>query len=132
MKTKTYKYGPHRCKAYLKTVGMGYEVGFYFDKFPIFVGNFIHTKEANYWWNCMNKEITYFTRHYKLGARAPLNWYRQFFSRHLYKTYYSYLDREFTKYQKNYTKAWNQDQKKYNTLKKNWNPTEWFYFRTAA
>ncbi len=132
MKTKSYKYGPHRCKSYMKHVGKGYEVGFHFGRHPVFVGNFIHAKEANYWWNYMNKEIGTFVKRYCLTPKAPISWYCQFFSRHLYKCYYTYLDREFAKYQKNYSRAWQQDQKKYNQLRKNWNTRDYFEFRKTA
>lgn len=132
MKTKSYKYGPHRCKAYWKNVGRGYEIGFEFGNHPIFVGNFIHVKEATYWWNYMNKEIGSFAKKFGFGPNAPIAWYRQFFSSHLYKMYYSYLDREFTKYQKNYCKAWEKDEKRYKQFKKNWKSDEQFHFKKSA
>ncbi len=64
MTTTTYKYGKHTCKAYKKPVGKGWEVGFTFGGTQIFVGNFIHAKEANAWWSKMNAEVRKFSKRY--------------------------------------------------------------------
>ncbi len=133
MKKHYYKFGNQKCYAYSKTVGHGFEVGFYFGKNALFVGNFIHQKEATKWWVKMNKEMKTFTRRYRVAAEGYGTWYTKMFSRHLYNTYYTFLDHEFGKYQKNFSRACKQDAKKYQSIKKRWNKHETFYnFRKAA
>jgi hypothetical protein len=134
MKSRVYKYGNYRCEAYLKTAGHGYEVGFCFGKETVFVGNFIHHKEATKWYTKMNTEVKTFNHRYTVGKEASTTWYAKFFSHHLYKAYYSFLDHEFAKYHKTFAKAIHADAKKYNALKtrQKWDRTEVVYFRNAA
>ena len=134
MKQKQYKYGPHKCRAYLKEAGKGYEVGFHFGKDPIFVGNFIHKAEANKWWTLMNKEIRNFTKRFGLTPKAPVTFYKKFLSNHLYKTYYAHLDKQFSKYEREYNRAVNHGTKQYRKLKKarNWKPSEKFPLKNVA
>lgn len=134
MKTKYYKHGTHKCRAYLKPVGHGYEVGFFFGKNSVFVGNFLHKTEANKWWTKMNQEILKFTKNYWVEKNAPTAWYRKFFSHHLYNTYYKFLDKEFSKYERTFNSAFNKDKKKYAQIKKqkNWKPSGKVPFRKAA
>jgi hypothetical protein len=128
-----YRYGKYTCHAYSKQVGHGYEVGFYFGKHQVFVGNFIHRQEATKWWSMLNKEVKTFTRRYKVGPEASFAWYSKFFSRHLYKCYYAWLDQQFGKYQRNFDKACRQDVRKYQTFKKRWtNKSEPYYLKKAA
>ncbi len=118
MKKKVYEYGPHKCKAYFKSAGKGWEVGFHFGNKPIFVGNFIHKAEANKWWTLMNKEVRTFSKRFGLHAKAPITFYRKFFSNHLYNNYYAWLDKEFNRYEKNYLRAVNSGKKEYSRILK--------------
>ncbi|HVK61530.1 MAG TPA: hypothetical protein VM432_08270 [Bdellovibrionales bacterium] len=131
MKNATYWYGDFKCQAYCKTAGHGYEVGFYFGKNQIFVGNFIHKKEATKWWGIMNKELTKFTKRFAFSETASVTWYTKFFSHHLYKSYYSFLDTEFAKYQRTFNKAFKADARKYKTFSKKWDGAEFYSFRKA-
>lgn len=121
MKTKHYRNGKYAFRSYMKTVGEGWEVGFCHGTDVIFVGNFIHSKEANTWFTNMNKEIRKFSKQYAVGPQFPMSWYMHFAKTHLYKCYYSYLDKVFTGYQKDFTSAFKKDLVKYNKLKKHWN-----------
>jgi hypothetical protein len=131
--TRTYKYGKHTCKAYKKPVGKGFEVGFTFGATQIFVGNFIHAKEATAWWGMMNNEVKRFSKRYGMTAKAPVGWYSKFLSHHIYKVYYNHLDKQFSKYQKGYTKAFRRDERQYTHMKRHW-PTKTMpmSFRRAA
>ncbi|MGE4132526.1 MAG: hypothetical protein AB7F86_12860 [Bdellovibrionales bacterium] len=120
MTTTTYKYGKHTCKAYKKTVGKGWEVGFTFGSTQIFVGNFIHTKEANAWWTMMNTEVKKFGRRYALPKNASATFFSKFLSNYIYKAYYTFLDRQFTKYNRTYTQACKKFERRASTMKRNW------------
>ena len=133
MKKHYYWFGNTKCHTYMKQVGQGYEVGFHFGKTSIFVGNFIHTREATKWWAVMNKEMKSFTKRYRVGQEASVVWYTKFFSHYLYNSYYGFLDQQFNKYQKTFAKAVKTDAKKYINFKKNWhNKGEVFHFIKAA
>ncbi len=125
-KTKVYRYGKWNFKAYQKTVGNGYEIGLLFNNKPIFVGNFIHAGEATKWWNQLNKEVRGFTTRFWATRTTSAKWYGKFFSNHLYRTYYSFLDRLFIKYNTTYNKAFNKNVKKYFKYRKNWTANERF------
>jgi hypothetical protein len=120
MTTKTYKYGKHYCKAYKKPCGKGFEVGMTYAGQPCFVGNFIHAREATAWWTKMNYELKKFGRKYTVTQMAPATWTRRFLSNYMYKCYYTYLDREFTKYQRGFTQAVKRDVRRYTHFKKTW------------
>jgi hypothetical protein len=75
------------------------------DDTQIFVGNFIHQKEAKKWWSFMNREIKSFATEYPYSEEASFAWYSKFFSHHLYKAYYGWLEHEFKKYQKTFNTA---------------------------
>src|SRR5271156_4013100 len=105
-KSKTYRYGKTVCKSYSKAVGHGWEVGFYFDGKPLFVGNFIHAKEANDWFRLMNRELIKFSRKYTTGYKFPVTWFSNFLKNHLYTQYYGWLDKVFVGYNRNFKKAW--------------------------
>ena len=121
MKNATYWFGDLKCNAYMKQYGQGYEVGFHFGKTQIFMGNFIHKSEATKWWAHMTKELKSFTTRYHVGEKVSHTWYAKFFSNHLYKSYYTFLDKEFAKYNKTFAKAFNVEERKYKTLAKKWN-----------
>jgi hypothetical protein len=120
MTSKTYKCGPFACKAYKKPAGKGYEVGITMAGHPIFVGNFIHAKEANAWWTKMNLEVGRFGKKYHLGPKTPLNWFSKFMSNYMYKTYYAHLDTQFTKYNRGFAQAVRKDERKFNHFKKSY------------
>ena len=120
MTTRTYKYGKHTCKAYKKPCGKGFEVGFTFAGTQIFVGNFIHAKEANAWWGMMNHEVQKWGKKYVGAPAAPTTWTTKFLSNCIYKSYYGFLDKQFTKYQRGYTAGVRQGERKYSHFKKVW------------
>ena len=124
--SKTYQYGDFSFKTYCKSVGQGWEVSLYCFGKPYFVGNFVHKKEAVTWWSIFNKEIVAFAKKYWCSDDTPQQWYCHFMTNHLYKTYYSFLDRLFMHYNKSYKNAYAKDVKKYNKLKKNWESSEKF------
>lgn len=132
MKETYYKFGDYKCHAYCKQAGHGWEVGFWVGQNCVFVGNFIHQKEATKWWGTLNKEVKSFTKHYGFGEGASFAWYKKFFSTHLYKTYYTFLDSEFAKYHRTFDKAWKQDAKKYSTLKKKWHGANVYSLKKAS
>src|SRR5688572_17761462 len=108
-KTRTYKYGKWNFKAYQKTVGTGYEIGLVFNNKPIFVGNFINASEATKWWNQLNKEVKTFTTRFWATRTTSAQWYGKFLSNHLYKTYYTFVDRFVNKYNVTFTRSFNQN-----------------------
>ena len=118
MRTKTFKCGKTPCKTYIKPVGKGWETGFVFNHSPAFVGNFIHSTEANRWFQMMNTEITRFGKRYTAGHKFPTPWLKTFISNQLYKTYYVYLDRLFTQYNRTYTKALSREVHKFHRMKR--------------
>ena len=132
MRTRGFKLGKYTCKSYFKAVGKGYEVGFQFGGTPVFTGNFIHSKEANAWWTIMNTEFAKFTKKYWVGKTAPISWYSKFVSNHLYKTYYSWLAKEFNRHQRSSTVALKKNERRYHQLKKNWSRTESLPLKKAA
>ncbi|MCB0414626.1 MAG: hypothetical protein KDD50_09840 [Bdellovibrionales bacterium] len=132
MKTKFYKHGTHKYKAYYKSVGHGYEVGFCYGKKTLFVGNFLHAKEANGWFKTMTSEIEKFSKKYWISPKAPKAFYNKFMTNHLYKTYYAQLDKWFDRYNRSYTSSFKKDERKYKQLKKNWKTTEKTFFKKAA
>jgi hypothetical protein len=113
MTTKTYKCGQFTCKTYKKTAGKGWEVGMTLKGHPVFVGNFIHAKEATAWWTKMNLEVKKFSKKFGVGHKAPFAWFCKFMSNHMYQTYYSHLDTQFAKYQRGYTQAVKQDVRRF-------------------
>jgi hypothetical protein len=118
MKKHVFYFGDHRCQAQYKTIGHGYEVSLSFGKETIFVGNFIHLREATKWWAVMKKEITTFAHRYEVSEDVSFTWYRKFFSHSLYKSYYSFLDNEFKGYRREFDRAFAKDTKKYSSIKK--------------
>ena len=134
MKKNTYKYGTTRCQAYLKSAGHGYEVGFHFGKDRIFVGNFINKAEATKWYTQMNKHVKTFTTRYWAGKTVPKTWYKKFLSNHLFKAYYSFVNKEISKNDKKFTRTLKGDIKKYQQIKrtKKWKPREKVTLRRAA
>lgn len=131
MLTKTYSFGKFNFKTYFKTVGQGFEVSLYYGNKAYFVGNFIHKKEAMAWWKTFNTEINTFAKKYWCSEDTSAQWYCAFMANHLYKTYYSFLDKLFTQYNKNFKTAYANDVKKYNRMKKNFTANDKFYFTNA-
>lgn len=118
MTTKTYKYGKYTCKAYKKTAGKGWEIGFTFAGKTIFTGNFIHQREANAWWSKMNMEARRFLKRYTLPANASTTFFCKFMANYMYKSYYTFLDREFTKYNRTFKTALRKDETKWTKMRK--------------
>lgn len=133
MKTTKYYADKYCFTSYWKSVGNGWEVGFYYGKDVIFVGNFIHQSEATQWWRIMNREIKNFSRKYTVGTKFPFSWYCNFIKNHLYKCYYGYLERCFVRYNRNYKKAVNSYTSQYKTLTKKWDRRECVpFFKKAS
>ena len=132
MKTTNYRFGGTTFKAQFRTVGQGWEVCVTWGKKTVFVGNFIHKAEAMKWWNTMNSEIRSFTNTYWIANKNATSWYATFFSNHLYKCYYKFLDKLFVKYNKTYSTQVSKNVKKYNTLRKGWSRTERIHVTKAA
>lgn len=120
MTNRTYKYGKYTCKAYKKPCGKGFEIGFTFGGHEVFVGNFIHSREANAWWTIMNAELKKFGKKYAAAPNAPLTWTCKFMSNYIYKAYYNYLDREFSKHHRGFTQAVRKDERRYSSMKRHW------------
>jgi len=123
MKSKLYKRGTAKYKAYMKPAGKGYEVGFLWGTKPLFVGNFINQQEATTWYTLMNREYERFSRKY---TQAPpkkgtgFAFYNKFIANSLYKHYYDYLDKCFGKHTRTYHREHTKDVREYNRMKKNW------------
>lgn len=132
MKTRNYKHGSTRYKAYCKPVGKGYEVGFMCGSKPLFVGNFLHAKEANAWYTKMNNEIAKFAKKYWITDRSPKTFYHRFISHNLYKLYYTFLDRTFNQYNTKFNREFNKSVRKYNQMKKRWEPVNKVPLKRAA
>lgn len=131
MKTKKYRYGKFYFKAYTKTVGHGYEVGLTYGKKTIFVGNFIHKEEATKWWTTLNKETTHFVNKYWINEGVSATWYCNFFSSHLYKTYYGFLDKLFSNYTYKYNQSFKRDVRRYRSMKRHWDHNDAPTFKAA-
>lgn len=132
MKTKTWRTGQFTCRTYQKPAGHGFEVGFIYDKKPLFLGNFIQSKEANQWYTQMNKEIRSFSKKYKVGKTFPKSWYRHFLTTHLYKSYYAFLDKVFKTQTRRVTKDLNRNVRQYKKLNKKWYTKEKAPYLKAA
>jgi len=66
----------------------------------------------------MNAEMHKFSKKYGPTPRAPIALYTKFLSNSMYKAYYSYLDREFGKYNKGFTQAVKMDERRFSKFKK--------------
>lgn len=122
MKTKIYKFGAKKYKAYMKPAGKGYEVGFMAGSKSLFVGNFIHNTEAQAWYKIMNTEFYKFSKKYGYSGemKSAYPFFHKFVSNSLYKHYYDYLDKCFGKYTKSFHREYERDVQTYNRLKRNW------------
>ncbi|MEO5668484.1 MAG: hypothetical protein ABIR96_10525 [Bdellovibrionota bacterium] len=127
-------FGPKslNCWSYFTAQGEGWEVGFHFQGRPLFVGNFIHKKEATQWFSKMNSEITKFSGRYTFGPKFPVTFFTKFIGNHLYSTYYSFLDKVFAQHKSHFKKAVSSDLRKYSSLKKTWSPKESAPFYKSA
>ncbi|MCB0350616.1 MAG: hypothetical protein KDD38_05495 [Bdellovibrionales bacterium] len=135
MKTKMYKAGPNKYKAYLKAAGNGYEVGFMWGKKSLFMGNFVHKAEAQEWYSKMNQEYAHLSKKlwHDPKANVATAFYNKFISNSFYKHYYDYLDKCFGKYTKSYHREYTKDLRAYNKIKKNWqNKAPMSYSRKVA
>lgn len=117
---KKYKFGRHTCHSYVKPAGQGWEVGFYFGTQPAFVGNFIHKSEAKEYYSTLNTEWKSFAKKYWAGPETSFAWYSKFFTNHIYKNYYSHLDKKFTTYKRNFTHQFKKFETDYRKKSKSW------------
>ena len=123
MKSKLYKRGPAKYKAYMKPAGKGYEVGFMWGTKTLFVGNFVNKPEAAAWYTLMNREYDRFSRKYTQTppkGGTGFAFYNKFIANTLYKHYYDYLDKCFGKHTRTYNREWTRGVSTYNRLKKSW------------
>jgi hypothetical protein len=132
MKTKTYRNGSFSCKGYCRDAGNGWEVGFYYGKKLIFVGNFIHQSEATRWYRLMNREVRTFSRRYTVGRTYPKAWFAKFLGAQLYRTYYAFLNKCFAKYSREFSRATTQNQRTYKRMTRQWRGTSRTPFLKAA
>jgi hypothetical protein len=132
MKKRTYKMGKFTCRTYFKPAGSGWEVGAYFGPKKVFTGNFIHKPEATHYWAALNKDMKTFCGKYWVAPTAPFTWYQNFMTTYMYKNYYSWLDTQFTKYQREHTVAFKKHEHRYQQMKKQWTPAERVPFKMAA
>lgn len=121
MKTNTYRNGSKSCRSYLKTVGNGYEVGFYYGGNPIFLGNFIHSGEANQFYSLMRNELRGFGMKFKVGGTYPQSWFKSFLSAHLQRCYYNFVNFQVRRHQMEAKKTYGKNVKTYRKLNRNWN-----------
>lgn len=117
---KKYKFGRYTCYSYMKPAGRGWEVGFYFGNKPAFVGNFIHKTEAKEYWTNLNAEWNHFAKRFWVGPQTSFAWYTKFFTNHIYKHYYQYLDKKFAGYKKTYTYQFKKYETDYKKKSKAW------------
>ena len=132
MKTKTYKHGKHSLKIYQKSVGHGWEVGLKTGSKTLFVGNFVHSKEATQWFATLNKEIPTFANHYWVGPKCSFDWYSKFLANHIGQKYYGFVNKILSKHQRDFDKAFKKDERKYKTLRKAWDKTEQITLKRAS
>lgn len=133
MKVKTYKNGKTAFTAYLKDLGTGWEAGFINgSNKTIFVGNFIHASEAHEWYTLMTNEISKFNKRFTVGSNCPTQWFMTFMGGHLYKHYYSFINRVLTQHSRRYEQVVERETKKYRQLSKNWYPGEKAPFLKAS
>ncbi len=118
-KTKNYKLGKNLFKTYFKPVGKGYEIGFTFKGKNFFTSNFVNKNEATKWWTHFNSEITSFSKKHWLSNKMPFMWYVNFMNNHMYKTYYSWLDKVFDKHEAAFHSAYKKDFKQFLKFKNN-------------
>ncbi len=121
---KKYKFGRYSCYSYMKPAGNGYEVGFYFGKKPVFVGNFIHKAEAKDYYTHLNKEWKNFATRYWAGPDTSLTWYTKFFTNHIYNHYYKHLDKKFTSYERSYATKKRKYETEYKRKAKSWDKAD--------
>jgi len=124
MKTKTFKTGTLTCKTYLKSAGQGYEVGFTQGRKTLFLGHFVKSTEANFWYNFMNREIRKFGKKYKVGETYPATWLLNFISNHLMKRYCTYQTKILNKHNREAARKERIGQRRYKQLNRRWEPSE--------
>lgn len=111
---KEYKFAQNEYFfCYFRTFGQNYEVGIMHEGKTFFFGNFINKAEAMLWYKELNKEMRYFLKHYTYFPNMKMSWYMNFARNYFYTAYYRFLDRAFTKYTRNFKKAYTTDIKMY-------------------
>lgn len=133
MKQKMYAHGKHKFKAYFMVAGHGYEVGLKQGaKKTLFMSNFVHKEEAFEWYQMMCKEIESFCKKYWVSSDCSYQWYCKFVSNHLYKMYYTFVDKKLVSHCKTYQREFGKDFKKYKTLARHWHKEAQVPFRKCA
>lgn len=112
-RSRQFKCGRNTFKTYFKPAGKGYEIGFTYGGRNFFTSNFINKTEATKWWGFFNKEITSFCKKHWLSNNMPFNWYCNFMTNHLYKCYYTFLDKVFFKNETTFKKAYSKQYKQF-------------------
>ena len=110
---KKYSFGPWNCQTYFRPAGKGFEVGFKMGRDTVFFSNFVFKEEAKRWYSHLNKEVKFFANEYVANSKTPRKWYYDFFSNHLYNTYYQWLDQQFASHKRKFDKAYKSDRKEY-------------------
>jgi len=132
MKKKTFGPKSLRCSSYFTTAGEGWEVGFLLQGKTVFIGNFVHQKEATRWFAMLNREVTSFAKKYPVGPKFPVTFWRSFLGNHLYTSYYTFLDRLMAKHTAEYRRATLRDRKRFNKISKTFHSGPTFPFYKAA
>jgi hypothetical protein len=120
MKNKTYRYGKLQFRAYIKPVGQGYEAGLVFEGKSLFVGNFVHSAEANKWWGRMNLELRNFISRFKAADTVSKVWYCKFITAHINKCYYAFIEKQIVLHERKAERQFNSHARQYKGLKRNW------------
>jgi hypothetical protein len=124
MKTNTYRNGSKSCRSYLRTVGNGWEVGFFYGGKPVFLGNFIHSSEANQFYALMKTEIRNFGRKVRVAHPFPSAWFKAFLGAHLQKTYYQFVNQQVRRHQTEAKRTYGKGLRAYRRLNRRWTGEE--------
>lgn len=132
MRKKVYRYGKKNYTNYIKTAGIGLEVGLKCGSKVLFTGNFIHSKEANAWNTQINKELNTFFAKYWATEDTSITFYNKLLTNFIYNRYYMFINKHLSKHIRTYNSEFNKDVRKYNTLKRNWVPVDKIKLKRAV
>mgnify|MGYP003572928010 CR=1 FL=1 len=124
MKTRNYRNGNSTCKTYQKPAGRGWEVGFLYGTKPLFVGNFVHSREANEFYSIMKREVGKFAKRYKVGKTYSQSWFKAFIGAHLHKYYYAYVNKQIRKHYTWANQTYGKNLRTYKRISRRWAPQE--------